>query len=525
MSSATLLAVPLTRTPPPLADQVQAALAAGADLVELRVDRLGDPDPVARLLEQPAPCPYVLTIRSAAEGGAWQAGEAERLSLYLRLGRLGPGYLDLEYASWAHSEDIRQRIGGLCCGAGGGSSPDGGGTPSGGSQLILSHHDFRGTPADLDAVVRPLFDAEPAVVKAVFMAHDAIDAWRVLDLLRRRGPGRRLIALAMGEAGLLTRVLAPKFSGFLVFATLDAAGATAPGQPTVRELLEVYRWREVGPATRVFGVVGWPVTHSRSPHVHNAAMSAAGIDGVLVPMPVAPDYADFAAFMDWLTARPEFDVAGLCVTIPHKVHALRWLTDHGFAVEPLARRAGAVNTLTRAEDGWRGDNTDVAGVLAALQTAAGALGTPDARPDVAVLGAGGAARATVVALQSLGCRVTVYNRMSRRAAGLAAELGCAWAPWEDRARARAPIVINATSVGMQPHVDAVPVDPAALDPGTVVFDLVYTPAETRLLREACRHGCRIVSGVEMFIAQAAAQFELWHNRPAPRDILRAVLAG
>lgn len=515
MSARTLLAVPITRATPPLAEQVRAAQQAGADLIELRVDCIGDVDAVADLLARPHALPFILTVRSSAEGGAWDAGEAERIALIARLGLAQPGYVDVELAAWDRSASVRREIG-LVAGSGGQAGPP--------SRLILSHHDPHGTPGDLDAVFDRVCATPADVVKVVFTARDATDGWRILAQLQHHSRGRPVIALAMGDAGLLTRILAARFGGFLTFAALEHGAESAPGQLTVRELIEHYRWRDIGPDTRVYGVVGWPVAHSRSPLVHNAAMSAEQIDGVYVPMPVAPDYRDFAAFMDYVAGRPELGIAGLSVTIPHKEHALRWLTERGFSISDLARRAGAVNTFTRtAPAAWAGDNTDIAGAIAALDAVLAADPDPLRDRQVAVLGAGGAARAVTVGVLDRGGRVTVFNRTPQRAQVLAHELRCAWKPWEQRVGTDADVVVNCTSVGMHPGEGASPLAPEVLQPGQVVFDAVYNPPQTRLLRDARRCGCRVVSGVDMFIGQAAAQFRLWHARCAPTATMRSAL--
>jgi 3-dehydroquinate dehydratase/shikimate dehydrogenase len=512
------IAVPIVSAEIPLAQQVRAAAAAGAGLVELRVDCIGDADAAARLLREPHPLPYILTVRARDEGGAWAGDEAERIALIERLGLLRPEYIDVELATWRRSANIRQKIG-LVCEVEGDTVDGARVMRRGRSQLILSHHDFRATPEDVGAVFDALAATPAAVVKAVFTARDARDAFRVLDELRQRSARRPMIALTMGPAGLATRVLAGKFGAWLTFAALEAGEASAPGQPTVGELRERYGWERIGPATRVYGVVGWPVAHSRGPELHNAAMARAGCDGVYLPLPVGPDEGDFAAFMATI-ASAELGVAGLSVTLPHKEHALRWLDAQGLRVSALARQCGAVNTLTRAVGGtWEGDNTDAPGALAALaQTARYADGRLDGA-QVAVLGAGGVARAVVAALVSRECRVTVYNRDRQRAESLAQELRCAAADWEERAAYVGDVLVNCTSVGLWPRVAETPLPKEWLRPNTVVFDTVYQPAETRLLREARECGCEIVSGWAMFLGQGRLQFANWHGAAASASFM------
>ncbi len=497
----TALAVPLIQLDSPLAQQVSAARAAGADLIELRVDLLGDSAAIAELLEREqesrGDAPYLLTIRSAAEGGGWDGGDDERVALYERLGLLQPGYLDVEWATWQRSANLRQKIGLV---AETGAEP---GTRAK-NRLILSWHELRETPADLAARLDPFDAPASAIRKAVFTTRDAFDGWRIADELRRRGAGAPWILLGMGEGGLLTRVLAKKFGGFLTFAALDEDSLAAPGQPTIATLRELYRWDALGPATGVYGVVGWPVAHSQSPRLHNAAMARAGIDGVYLPMPILPERERFVAFMDFLAARPELGVRGLSVTIPHKEHALQWLRERGGAISDIALRCGAVNTLQCDRGRWSGDNTDAAGALRALQ------GLTPGRAHV--LGAGGAARAVIAALQTAGWQVRIYGRDARRTAEVARELGCEWRIWEERARTRCDLLANCTQVGMSPNEDESPYPAAALRKEMTVFDTVYQPEQTRLLRAAADCGAAVRSGLTMFRAQAALQFECWHGR-------------
>lgn len=500
MPADTLLAVSLTRSDPPLPEQVRAAIAGGADIVELRADCIDDADAVEQLLNALREIPYIVTVRSAAEGGSWKGDEGERLALIERLAALSPDYLDIEWKS--------------------GFNP-----PAGEYKLILSHHDFSGMPNDLDAVFDQMCVLKPDVVKAVFTARDALDSCRVLEQLRRRGRSRPLVALAMGEAGLLTRVLAKKFGAFLTFASPWPGAESAPGQPTIGDLRKVYRWDRIAEQTRVFGVAGWPVSHSLGPRVHNAAMEAEGVDGVYLPLPVEPTYERLAALLDYISDNAWLDFAGLSVTIPHKQNAARWLQGRGKPVSDMARRCGAVNTLVRTSDGWLGENTDAGGAVDALETAPElANGALDGK-TVDILGAGGAARAVAAALLERGCQVTIFNRDRRRAADLASQLGCASAPWDKRAAGSGDVLINCTSVGMTPDVGASPVPESRLAPSTVVFDTIYNPARTKLLASAAARGCTIVSGVEMFVGQAARQFTLWHGRSAPLRVLRRAIDG
>ncbi len=263
MASETRIAAPIVSPRPPLERQIEAARAAGADMVELRVDLIGDAAAVEDVLRASRGLPIILTVRPGSEGGKWTADQAARLKLIERLSRLRPEFIDIELATWKRSVEAR-RIAGRACGE------------SGGSRLIVSHHDMESTPDDLGSVFDELAQTPAYVIKAVFTAHDTTDALRVLEQLQRLAQERDVIALAVGEAGLVSRVLARKLGGFLTFASFASGHESAPGQPTIGTLRERYGWNAIGRSTRVYGVVGWPVTHSRSPQVHNAAMRAGG---------------------------------------------------------------------------------------------------------------------------------------------------------------------------------------------------------------------------------------------------------
>ena len=262
--------------------------------------------------------------------------------------------------------------------------------------------------------------------------------------------------------------------------------------------------------TRLFGVIGAPVAHSLSPVMHNAALRDMNYPAVYLAFQVT-DPAAAAAAMRAL------GIAGLSVTIPHKVAIM----PHLDGLDELARRIGAVNTVVCREDQLIGFNTDCFGTLAALKEK-----TELAGKRVALLGAGGAARAVGFGLSSEGACITVYNRSEARGRRFAEELQAQFQPLDRFGRQATDIVINTTSLGMFPHTQGSPVHAAALAPGMVVMDIVYNPIETTLLRDARAAGCAIIDGVDMFVYQGARQLELWTGKPAPLATMReAVIAA
>jgi 3-dehydroquinate dehydratase/shikimate dehydrogenase len=295
----------------------------------------------------------------------------------------------------------------------------------------------------------------------------------------------------------------------------------------------LYRWDAIKPSTKVYGVVANPVRHSMSPAIHNAAFDATGYDGIYLPLLVESSYESFKAFMETFVNFDGLDLSGLSITIPHKQNALRYLKEKGGAVEELAARIGAVNTIAieRSDDAVKlsGTNTDYAAILDSITDKLG-IGREDLRGvPVAVLGAGGTARAAVAGLANCGAEVWITNRTAERAAELAREFDghsgkVTAGSMEEIAKSGAKVWINTTSVGMYPNMDESPLgDSPKIDASSIVFDTVYNPIRTKLLWQAEQAGAKTINGVEMFVRQAAAQFETWTRSNAPREVMRRVV--
>ncbi len=553
-----LVCVPITVHDPDVALALAAqAKTAGADLVEFRIDELftgdleapaGGPHPsvlaIDRLVAE-CPLPCIVTCRSASEGGGYDGDETDRVSLYERLGTRDPGhaptYLDFELAAYTRSANIKQKIN-LAVRHPAQQREVG---PS----LILSSHDFQGRPADLTRRVLAM-QAEPActVAKIAFKARSLRDNLELFELLAHRD--KPMIALAMGEFGLMSRVLAPKFGGLLTFAALRPAETTAPGQPTVRDLLSLYRFREINAATRVYGIIGWPVAHSKSPLVHNAAFEAAGHNAVYLPLPIptpdgphSPDdaYLVFKATLLDLVHDPRLSFSGASVTIPHKEHLVRLAREQGWSIDPVAAAVGAANTLvvTRsAADAFASaaiSNTDVPGLIDPLRETFGPL----AGVNAAVIGAGGAARAAIYGLAREGATVVIYNRDTAKAQAVADELSPHAAgkirvmPLDALSKSCCHLFINCTPVGMHggpaPDLSPIPVqllaDSQNCGPSPLVFDTVYNPVRTPLLQAAEKAGWRTIDGVKMFVRQATLQSQAWTGRSPPTGLFDGLVRG
>lgn len=543
---------------PIFVESIDAALAdareardGGADLVEFRVDSFftGDAveaapqaDAIARLVaESPLAC--ILTCRPVLEGGQYDGPDDARIALFERLSASSdvvrpPRYIDVELATYTRSDNIRQKVNLGVDHPGQVRSVETG--------LILSMHDFHTRPADLFRRIEAMVKAPACrVMKIAYRARSLRDNLELLDLqAASRETGRPTIALGMGPFGLVSRVLAPKFGGFLTFASLRRDSGTAPGQPVLRDLLATYRFRSIGPATRVYGVLGYPVEHSLSPHVHNAGFEALGHDGVYLPMPVPPEYEHFKASVLAMLDHADLDLAGLSVTIPHKGHLVRLAHEQAGEGDPrwsldlLSRRCGAANTLVVKRDA-RGQpielavkNTDGPAAAGLLEEAA----TPAARLGmVVIVGVGGTARAVATELMHRGRRVIIVNRTTDRARQLAAELaehargtsGVSAATWDEIDVAQVGAIMNCTPLGMAggagPQENPVPLGVLGnLPKHALVSDAVYAPLATPLLKAAAGLGLACVDGLAMFIAQASEQFEHWTGRSAPRALFTRV---
>lgn len=500
-----------------------------------------------------SPLPVIVTCRTAAEGGAWSGDDADRASLYRALADAPhpPTHLDIEFASLERSASLAALARDLSDLARSGFSAP---------RIIASLHDFSGRPEDLTRRLARLRDrVDVAVIKIALYARSLRDNLELFEILESRD--RPTIALGMGEFGLMSRILAPKFGAFLTFASLRAVAVTAPGQPAISDLLERFRFRSIAAPTKVFGVIGWPIAHSRSPIVHNAAFQAAAFDGVYLPLPIPPEWEHFKATLGALTDDPRLDFAGASVTIPHKEHLVRFAREceqEGWSLDDLSSACGAGNTLIRDEIGWQVLNTDGPAIVGCLRAAGAVL--KGAR--VLILGAGGVARAAAAGLLAEGALVMILNRHAERAERLVRKLalygeahggrielasfdgrdarhcsesnatgnrGCSESGatrsrstdfLSEAPRTSATAIINATPVGMTggPDPDRALLDLRAIaDAGLapIMFDTVYSPPDTPFLREARSLGFPVVDGVSLFARQAELQFLAFTRRQPP----------
>ena len=444
-----------------------------ADLVELRLDGVTDLD-VAGALEGRRR-PVIVTCRPVWDGGRFAGAEEDRLRVLAQAIRLGAEFVDVEWraerAGLPHGERTR---------------------------LILSLHDFAGVPTDLAARVRAMQADQPDVIKVAVMARSVNDC---LTLRSAFEGDDSHVAVAMGSAGLLTRTFPALFGSRWTY-----AGSAAPGQLSTRELITTYRVRDTTPSTELYALLGAPLGHSASPAMHNAGFVDAGLDALYVPL-------ESSNASEVMSLASQLKLRGASVTAPLK----QAVVDGNGCVSDVARQIGAVNTLRWTSRGLEAENFDVAGFLSPLDRRDFRIRGKRAM----VLGAGGAARAAAWALRAHGGRVTMSARRAERAAEVAAALHVGTAPWPPAGEW--DVLVNATPLGTWPGIEASPLPPELVK-GELVYDMVYNPPDTTLMRYARAAGAATIGGLDMLIAQARRQFFWWTGREVPAAVLeRAAL--
>ncbi|MDD5135347.1 MAG: shikimate dehydrogenase, partial [Phycisphaerae bacterium] len=490
-------------------EQITVAATKGADCLELRTDYIEgiNADKLKELVRfaQETHLPIIITCRDGAEGGQNNLTPSARATILTEAVKLGADFIDCEYANFKisnFSNSIKKAL-----------------SDNHGTKLILSVHNFKNKFENLNQIYEQIFTIRPdAIAKTAYQANHINDCFEAFDIIKKYGD--KTVAICMGPAGIISRIIAKKLGEFLNFASIEEDSATAPGQMTIEKMKKLYRYDSINSKTELFGVIAEPVAHSISPAVHNACFAAKKMNRVYLPLSVSGGLSQFNNFVNNITSRAWLDFKGFSVTIPHKTNALEYAREKGEYIEPLAVKIGAVNTMTIGlNERISTFNTDYAGAMDALSDAMGVTRKQLHNKTVAVIGAGGAARAIIAGLADVGAKVTIYNRTVEKAHNLALEFGCHGAGLDNVKTLDTEIIINCTSVGMHPKTDASPVPAECLKSSMVVFDTIYNPAETLLLKQAKQAGAKTVSGIEMFIGQAAEQFKLFTHTDCPMETL------
>jgi len=499
-----------------------ARVAEVADIVEVRLDCLDDNERENALrflrdhLSRPsspfsalqfwgrrganAGTPLILTLRSAEQGGHTTSNFETRRRFWTSLIKVaGSALIDLELdmaLSFIADESAAE-------------------TSIDWSRVICSHHDFSGVPSDLDQVYERMAATPARILKIAVKANDATDCLPMFQLLERaQREGREMIAIAMGQAGVMTRILGPSRGSFLTYGAFDDESATAAGQLTATELPETYRIDKINEKTKIVGLIGNPVEHSLSAHIHNSAFAAAAVNAVYLPFQVADAIQFLRRMAHPLSRELDWKLHGLSVTAPHKsivMNQLDWIDD-------AAKEIGAVNTILVTEGELHGYNTDPAGFIRPLRRLFGSL--YGAR--CAVIGSGGAARAAFWALRRKGAHVILFARNPDKARPVAKAFDIEYRPLGNGSFSEFDIVINATPLGTQGRLEhETPATAEQLAGVRLAYDLVYNPTVTRFLREARAADCEIFGGIAMLVVQATEQFKLWTGKEPDVEVMRA----
>jgi 3-dehydroquinate dehydratase/shikimate dehydrogenase len=483
-------------SPAELVERAEAALG-DSKFLEFRLDWLSKPaaalPKVKKFLADHRDVTAIATCRRKKFGGHFVGSLTAELEVLLEAAEAGCKIVDLEVesAEEARPAQLARFRASL---------------REAGAALLVSFHDFTRTKGLNQAAAR-IEAFQPDFVKVVSTARTLSDNLAVLKLIEDQSLSSHVVGIAMGEEGLVSRVLGPRAGAAFTFAAFSDGAETAPGQAAARTLRDIYRIEQLDQATRIFGVAGNPIAHSLSPLMQNTAFRRENVNAVMLPLKVR-------VLDDLLALVRGLPLAGVAVTMPLKQEVLPHLAN----MDPLTLRIGACNTLRTGADGkLYGFNTDVAGIVRPLEKRLRLTGA-----RIAVLGAGGAARAAVFGLVEQGAEVFIVNRTHEHAVKLARQAKAKALRHELFAKARFDVLINSTPCGMAGSKQALPIAESELNAG-LVFDMVYNPLETPLLKLAAARGIPVVSGVEMFVQQGARQFEIWTGKPAPEAEMQRVV--
>lgn len=456
-----------------------------ADLIELRLDLIENFQ--LKNLIVAAGQNIIVTFRPVRQGGKSELSDSERIKVLREALLLGAKFIDVEWdaISLIKKEEFEK--------------------------VIISRHYFEEFPQNLLAVIDELNQHPVAITKVAVKIEDISQNGLLFSALQNKK--KPLILIGMGEEGIISRICARVFGSYLTFASLENGKESAPGQISANELKQRFRFKKTGPKTKLYGVVGNPISHSLSPDIHNAGFEEIGFDGLYLPLKVT----NCKKFMQELA--PFFE--GVSVTIPHKEEMLSFVKEPSDAILKI----GALNTLTKlSKNNWEGLNTDVA---AAINSIIEILPSHTLKNQtVLVIGAGGASRAIAIGALQAGAKVTITNRTVSKGKKVAEELGVPFIALEEVWHFESlpfQVIMNTTSVGMYPKVEESPLPEIKFLPNQIVFDAIYNPFKTKLIKSAEKDGSFCITGREMFVKQGALQFERWTNKKAPLEIFRNIL--
>ncbi len=453
------------------------------DMVELRLDMLTDPFlfPPEQVRSE-FDVPVIITCRLPEDGGQYRGSDSLRRELLYQFSKAGFDYIDLEMdTSYPEVEGVVSR---------------------GNTRIIRSYHNFKGIPDNFEEIMRRLASRRGEIPKAALFLRDSCEVLSFFNILDKIQYIDEKIVLGMGDFGIPTRILYKRFGSVLSYCSVQGSSG-APGQLTPGKMRELYRADRIDNSTLIYGIAGNPVMHSGSPDLHNTGYIRSSMNAVYIPFLVdnMDCFFKLAGFLP---------IKGFSVTVPHKVDVL----DHIEKTSPEVLKINSCNTILRNKNVWEGYNTDMDGFLAPLLLMDDLT---DSLESAAVIGAGGAARAVIAALQSLNIKISIFNRSESRGTGLAAETGCSYFPLERiDLLTDYDLIVQTTSVGMVPDVDKTPVPGYRFHKGQLAYDIIYTPLKTKFLEDAESDGAGIIGGMDMLISQGILQYEIFTDQKYPR---------
>ena len=457
-----------------------------ADLIELRLDYARDLNraKLKKLIEK---CnkPVIATNRKRAEGGFFRGSEEERVAILKAAIESGADYVDIEYSSESSAKTLIKN--------------------KKNAEIIVSCHNFKETPDNLKDIYDKIKKLNPGMIKIAAQANSVVDNFKIFDLIKAANKEKRKIAaFCIGPYGQFSRILSVILGSQITYASVEEGKESATGQLTLNELVNYCRIRRLNKNTKIAGLIGNPVGHSWSHIMHNAGFEKLGINAVYLKFQVDK----LEEFIDYFK---QLNALGFSVTIPHKIEVMKYLDE----IDKKAKEIGAVNTILIKNKKLIGYNTDCDGAMRALKEKINLK-----NKDAVLLGAGGSTRAIAYGLGEEGANVTILSRTVGKAKSLADYFGCGYGPLSKLKDMDYDILINTTSVGMHPNADESVIPSNLIKKNSVVFDIVFNPFKTKLLKDAEKKNCRIIPGFEMLVYGAMLQFRLWTNKNAPERAMR-----
>ncbi len=458
------------------------------DMAELRLDMLIDPLALAPdTIKSKFELPLIITYRKKIDGGRYEGSESYRREILYSYAKSGFAFIDLELGSSfpeVEKAALESR-----------------------TRIIRSYHNFEEVPDNLDTIIRELASRPGEIPKAAVYSGSSSETLKLFEVFEKTRDIEDKIILGMGEYGIPSRILYKKLGSMISYCSgPDNSGA--PGQLTPVDMKNLYRSDKINNATSIYGIIGNPVMHSRSPQLHNNAYQRASLNAVYIPFKVD----DIGSFFNLATI---LNIRGFSVTVPHKVDVIKFINERS----PEIDRIMSCNTVSRSGSLWKGFNTDMDGFLIPLISRIDTAGLKISNINRgAVIGAGGAARAVITALQSLDVKITIFNRSEIRGAKLAAETDASFFPISRiDLLSDFDIIVQTTTVGMTPEVDDTPLPEYKFRKNQIVYDIIYTPLETKFLKDARSAGAITIGGMAMLQAQGIRQFEIFTNGQFPSE--------